>query len=190
MRYGLAVLVVAFVAIVGAVVLVGRMDSGSGGTPARSTSLAEFDAKDSAIITWTQAGRLVGEEQYKAVRVTITRTQRRVEILADYAGRVERSQEFPNSPEAFAAFTRALDNAKFGQERNVSQPDERGVCPLGSRFIYRLTDGGQEIMRTWSTSCSAADGPFGGRAADTTLIARLFKAQITDYNRFTSGVKL
>lgn len=189
MRYGLAILIIAFLAIVGTAVLVGRGTSSSGNTPARMTKIADYDSKDSSSISWTQQGRLVGEDQRRAIRVTVTRSKRTVEVLAGYPERVESSAEFPNSTEAFAAFTRALDTAGFGRERIVRQADERGVCPLGSRFIYRLTDSGQEIMRTWSDSCRTSDGPFGGGNTPQ-LIGRLFKEQITDYAKITSGVRL
>lgn len=189
MRYGLAVLVIAFLAIVTAVVFVGRGDSGPGASSARVTKVTDYENKDSASVSWTQQGRLVGEDQRRAVRITITRSKRTVEILAGYPERVERSAEFPNSSEAFAAFTRALDTASFGRERNVVQPDERGVCPQGNRYIYRLTEGSEEIMRTWSDSCRTSDGPFGG-GNTAGLIARLFKDQITGYSDFVSGVRL
>ncbi len=189
MRYGLTILVIAFLVIVGAAALIGRGNSGPARSTARITKLTDYDAKDSASVSWTQQGRLVGEDQRRAIRVTVTRSKRTVEVLAGYPERAERSTEFTNSPDAFAAFVRGLDTANFGKERAVKQPDERGVCPLGSRFIYRLTDAGQEIMRTWSDSCATSDGPFGG-GNTTQLIGQLFKAQITDYNKFISGVVL
>lgn len=188
MRYGLAVLVIAFFAIVTTAVFVGRSDSGPG-TSARVTKVTDYENKDSASVSWTQQGKLVGEDRRRAVRITITRSKRTVELLAGYPERVERSAEFTNSAEAFSAFTRALDTAGFGRERSVLQPDERGVCPQGNRFIYRLTEGNEEIMRTWSDSCRTSDGPFGG-GNTAALIAKLFKEQITDYNDFVSGIRL
>lgn len=188
MRYGITVVVIAFLAIVTTIVLIGSDDNQNASTPARNTVLADYDDNASASVSWTQQGRLVGEDEHRAIRITITRDKRTVEVLAGYAQRVEKSSDFTNSPEAFASFVRALDNLNFGRERDVQQPDERGICPTGYRFIYKLTDMSAEIMRTWSDSCSNADGPFGGESAG--LIGKLFKAQITDYNTFTKGVKL
>ena len=188
MRYGLAILVVAFLAIITTALIIGSSDSGTT-SAARVTKVTDYENKDTASVSWTQQGRLVGEDQRRAIRVTITRNKRTVEVLAGYPERVEKSLEYPNSVEAFAAFTRSLDSAGFGRERRVVQPDERGVCPTGNRFIYRLTDSSQEIMRTWSTSCSNAEGPFGGGKTPG-LIAGLFKAQITDYSKFVTGVRL
>lgn len=189
MRYILAILLIAFLAIVGTVVLIGHGNSGSSKTAARITKLVDYDTNDAASVSWTQQGRLVGEDQRRAIRVTVTRSKRTVEVLDDYEERVERSTEFTNSPAAFEAFTRALDAASFGRERTVRQADERGVCPVGNRFIYRLTDKSQEVMRTWSDTCTSSDGPFGG-GNTANLIAQLFKAQITEYNKFIIGVQL
>ncbi len=190
MRYMLAILLIAFLVIVGTVVLIGRGNSSSSKTAARITKLVDYDTNDTAGVSWTQQGRLVGDNERKAIRITITRSNRRVEVLDQYAERAEKTQDFTNTAEAFSAFVRALDAVSFGRERAVRQADERGVCPLGNRFIYRLTDKSHEVMRTWSDTCTAADGPFGGGNTAAPLIAQLFKAQITDYNKFIIGVQL
>lgn len=190
MKYGLAMLIIVFLAIVGTVILVSRGSNSSEPVkPARITKLVDYENSDSASVSWTQQGRLVGQDQRRAIRVTVTRTKRTVELLSDYEERVERSTEYPNSPKAFESFVRALDNASFGRERKVRQADERGVCPSGNRFIYRFTDNGKEVMRTWSDTCLTADGPFGG-GKSAQLIAQLFKSQITDYSKFVNGIKL
>ena len=129
MKYGLIVVVIAFLAIVGTVVLVSSGGSETSNVLARNTAIAEYDSSDFASVSWTQQGRLVGDDQRKAIRVTITRSKRTVEVLSDYAERVEKSAEFTNSSQAFDAFVRALDNASFGRERSVKNPDDRGMCP-------------------------------------------------------------
>ncbi len=189
MRYGLAILVTIFLVIVGVAAFVGSDDSSTATTTARNTKLVGYENNNNASITWTQQGRLVGDDQRQAIRVTVTRSKRTVEILSGFAERVERSHEFVNTPEAFSSFVRALDNYSFGRERVVKQPDERGVCATGNRFIYRLTDSSNEVMRTWSDTCLPADGPFGG-GKTASQIAALFKAQITNYSQQISGVRL
>lgn len=189
MRYGIAIIIVAFLAIVGTVVLFGRSNSSSNSKKtSRFTKLADYESKDGTVVTMTQQGKLVGEDQRRAIRVTVTRTYRRVEILDGYEERTERSNDYPNTPDAYTTFSRALDHLSFGKERTVVQPDERAMCPLGNRFVYRLTNNSQEVMRTWSDTCSASDGPFAGTSAST--VQQLFRLQIPDYNLFTSSVQL
>lgn len=189
MRYGIAIIIIAFLAIIGTVLFAGGNGNDTPAAKARTTKLADYENKDNANVSWTVQGRLLGQDQRRAIRITINRNKRMIELLNDYEGRVERSSEFANSPAAFADFTRALDNLGFGKERIVKQPDERGMCPLGNRYIYRLTEGAQEVMRTWSDTCAPADGPFGG-GKTAPVIQQLFKAQITDYNKFVIGVLL
>lgn len=191
MRYLVAILAVIFLVILGTVLLFGGSDS-NGGTsdPARVTRLAEYDSNDGASVSWTQQGRLVGDDQYRAIRITVTRNSRRAEVLAGYQERVERSVDLPNTAAAFETFLRALDNANFGKERKVKIADDRGICPLGNRFIYRLTDAGREVMRTWSDNCSNADGPFGGGPTGASTIRQLFMQQVPDYSNFSANVRL
>lgn len=189
MRYGISILAIAFLVIIGSVVLIGRIGGGGGDAPtARITKLADYTNNDAASISWTMQGKLVGDDQYKSIRVTVTKSKRTAEVLSGFEQRVEKSVEFDNSPEAFATFIRALDNLGFGRERRVLVADERGVCPQGNRFVYRLTDGSKEVMRTWSDTCSTKDGPFGGRTPN--VIRVLFREQITDYSKFVSGIRV
>lgn len=186
----MTIIVIAILAIIGTVVLFGRGNNNSSPAKvARQTKVADYENNDLASVSWTMQGKLVGDDQRAAVRVTVTRNKRTAEVLTGYGSRVERSIEQPNTAAAFATFTRALDNASFGRERTVKQPDDRGMCPLGNVFIYRLTEGSSEIMRSWSDSCRTTEGSFGG-GPTTSLIQQLFKAQITDYSKFTSGVKI
>jgi hypothetical protein len=190
MRYLVGILLVIFFLILGTALLLGGNDNGNGGKTARFTRLAEYENSDGASVSWTQQGRIVGDDQYRAIRVTVTRNTRRIEILNGYQERVERSADFSSTPAAFATFTRALDNQAFGKERDVRQPDDRGVCPLGNRYVYRLTDGPKEIMRTWSDTCQNADGPFGGGPNAVSTIQQLFQAQVPNYSSFITNVQL
>lgn len=188
MRYGIAVIIVILFAIIGSVMLIGRGNSGKKpASLAKTTKLADYASIETSRISWTMQGRLVGEDQYRAVRVTVTRSTRTVEILDGYGERTERKAEYKNSAEGYQTFTRALDLANFGRERVVKNPDERGVCPLGNRYIYRVQDGSREVMRTWSDTCVITDGPSAGTPS---LITQLFKSQIPDYSKFTAGVQL
>lgn len=186
----MTVLVIAVLAVFGAVVIFGGNDDPKDSKSARATKIADYDNNDLSSVSWTMQGKLVGEDQRTAIRVTVSRSKRTVEVLSGYEERVDRKTEQPNTPAAFASFVRALDNARFGTERSVKQADDRGMCPMGNVYIYRLTEAGREVMRTWSDSCSTKDGPYGGTASTASLIQQLFKAQITDYSKFTSGTKL
>lgn len=189
MRYAIAVILIIIFAVV-AIIFFGRSSDNPNrnqGEVTRVTKLSDYAENSMASVSWTMQGKVVGEDLFKSVRITVTPRSRTVEILSGYNQITERQQEFGNTPEAFRTFTRSLDLANFGRERKVQIADERGVCPLGNRYVYRVTDGLREVMRSWSTSCRTSDGPFSGNSS---LVSQLFKNQITDYSKFMSGVRL
>lgn len=156
-----------------------------GGKPA--VKLTEFATDTGSSVIWVQQGPVEGQDQRRSVRITISPSERRFEILSGYEESVERTQTFSNNNQAYEAFIQALNNAGFARERDVPLKDERGVCPLGNRFIYELKDDGDRKLRTWSASCNNAAGPFAGNSL---LTRQLFQRQIPDYNKQVRGVNL
>ena len=186
MRYVLGVLGLIILAIF-AIALIGRSGTNVQQEGKPVVSLVDYE-NSGATVSHTTEGRIVGEDMHKSIRITVNRSERKAEVLTGYQGTVEKSQSFANNSEAFKIFIRALSNAGFTRERETEQKDERGICPQANRFIYELRDdSGKEITRLWSTSCGSRQGTFGG---DASTIRRLFQDQITDYNRFVSGIKL
>lgn len=186
MRGILVILAILFFGVLGTVFFVGRVNKGRNTNVPVGIHLADYVNKDNSSVRWTMQGRLVGEDSYRAVRVTVTPGYRRAEILEGYNDKVSKTVELPNTKAGYTDFLLALDNLRFSQERKVRQPDDRGVCPLGYRYIYELNEGDKQKIRLWSDSCVSSDGTMAGQA---TTIRQLFKAQITDYTRFVSGVK-
>lgn len=189
MRYGIAVIIIALLAVIGVVILVNRNNSPSNTTPTSKTvTLSDSDTSPSAIVSWTQQGRIVGNNQFNSVRITITPTNRRLEILNTYQNQVVRSSDYDNNQEAYNTFTRSLDLYKFGHSRTVSDPNVQGVCPFGNRFLYNFSANSQQLVNTWSDTCKVTDGTYGGGNAVST--AQLFRNQIPNYNQQITGVTL
>jgi hypothetical protein len=144
------------------------------------------DYTKNGVVTYTTQSRILGAEDYREVRIIISPTERRVQLLTGYDGTIAKEQTFPNTSNAFEAFLQALSNAGFSRERNTTNKDIAGVCPLGRRMIYDLTADNKDVVNLWSTSCSSRDGTFGG---DESTTLNLFQAQIPGYNAFVSGVQ-
>lgn len=190
MKYFFGVLAVVLAAIIAIVMLTRTPDTTTsgqkpGGKPA--VKLLDYVDKTGSQTQWTMQGKLVGEEQRRAIRVSVSESERRVEILQGYEERVERSASYPNTRAAYETFLRALDVAGFTRERKVAITDERGVCPIGNRYIYNLWEGSEHPVRTWSATCSGALGTFAGNPV---LTQQLFQLQIPDYAVQTRGVQL
>ena len=191
MRYIVIILVIALFAILGVVTL-SNLGSNSSNKPStiKSTKITDAADKNTTRLTWTEQGKLVGDDKRKSVRIIVTHDKRTIQLLSGYNDQIEKSEDFTNSDTAFDTFSRALDLLNFGRERKVKQSDERAACPFGNRFIYNLDSNNTSVVRSWSDSCSAGDGTFGGNATSATDIRRLFQAQIPDYTKFISGTQL
>ena len=187
-RYIIAVVLILFFAVFGTIFLVKQIsrDTKTVKTALSTIHPADFSGNNNATIRWTQYGRLVGDDRRRAVRITISHNERKVELLTGYGEKVEKSITMPNDEKGYTDFLIALEKINFGQERSVKNNDDRGACPLGQTYVYEIYDGSDQKMRRWSDSCNAADGPFAGNAGTT---RQLFKNQITGYDKFVAGIQ-
>jgi hypothetical protein len=185
MRYALAIGGIILVAIIAIILIVSRGPSDNPSRPA-SVTLSDY-ANQNSIVSHTTQGEVVGEDQRRAIRISVTPTERRFEVLAGYEEAVERSQTYPNTQAAYEAFLKALHYAGFTRSRASSYDGPIGVCPLGTTFIYDVSADGQSRLNLWSDSCRRDEGTFAGNAS---LVRQLFQQQISDYNQQISGVNL
>jgi hypothetical protein len=146
----------------------------------KAIALADYADKD-AKATYTIRGKIVGEESFKSVRISVTRRERRYELLSGYEDTIQDSKTFYNTDAAYSVFIKALDKAGFSREKTTTIKDETGSCALGHLYTYDLKEGSNQKIHFWSTSCGT-QGSLGG---DTSLIQQLFQNQIPDYNKLT-----
>jgi hypothetical protein len=191
-RYIIAVLVLFFILAAGIVLIAGR--SSRDETPETTNTqqeapkqLYDYATSPTARVVFTTQGRIVGDDQFQSIRITVSRSERKIEVLNGYTGRVESSKTFVNNEAAFDTFLRSLNLAGYTSTRQTKLADERGVCPRGYRYVYELQDANAPTQRTWSVSCTAKEGSFGGSAA---TVRRLFQDQITDYKQLVRDVRL
>ncbi|MBI1857462.1 hypothetical protein HY003_04295 [Candidatus Saccharibacteria bacterium] len=156
-------------------------------SPAKKTQKILHDyANSNAIVGFTTQGKIVGDDKYRSIRITIGRDFRKVEVLDGYEQVVEKAQNFSNNEDAYGVFLRALELHGFTKSRKTPTADERGTCPTGNRYVYEHKDGDDSLQRTWSTSCNTSQGSFAGQQ----VVRQLFQAQITDYGKFTAGIPI
>ena len=186
MRYILGVLGVVLVAFLAIILITthGPSNDGSANSPKKPAgiNLFDYDNGDSAV-KMTIQGRLVGEDQRQAIRVTVTQSQRHIDMLSGYEENASKSETFPNTPAAYSTLLHALNNANFTKKRKGITDDERGTCPTGNRYIYELKKGNDQVQRLWAASCATGEGTFAGNGS---LIRDMFRAQVPDYDTFLS----
>lgn len=173
--------------LIGLILLLNRGPSSNSTTSAPTQVKLVSFANQSSIVSHTTHGRLVGDTERRSVRVSVTPTERRIEILSGYDQNVIKSQSYPNTVKGYETFLSALDLAGFAKTKKTSLVDEKGVCPAGNQYLYTVEAAGATPVRTWSTSCSSSEGNFAGNAA---TIRQLFRDQIPDYSKQLDDVRL
>lgn len=181
------VLVVLFLIFIGF-----RLLFGGGGeapvvpTTQRVRDLPEY-ANTNAEVSMITDGRVNGDDIHRAIRITISRDQRTIDILQGYGGIVIDSRQYYNTLNAYDVFLRSLKVHNFLLvRRNVRNTDDRGQCALGHRYIFELNQQGEQLSRLWSSTCNGI-GTFAGSTAN---LQSLFRLQIPEYDQITARVQL
>lgn len=187
MKFILGLFIIAAALIVGIVLMVRRDPSPDvPQTVSQRVDLTDY-ASTSATATYVIEGKLNSEEEHRAIRISVNRNSRTLDILSGYNQTVVQTQTLPNTQSAYEEFLYALENAGFSSSQEARYSSEKGVCPLGTRYLYEFSNEGDDLLSLWSTTCSKSDGPFAGNAS---LIRRLFQNQMPDYRTFTKDVRL
>lgn len=153
--------------------------------PALAT-YADTNAQASMVVD----GPIVSAQEHTAVRITVDRTQSLIEVMRGYDGQVVAQQAFPGSEAAYLQFLSALDRLGFTKgNADPKLQDSAGSCPFGNTYTYRLTNGSDEIVNYWTTSCSGGGGTYQGSRSET---HQLFLRQIppADLTRLTRNVAI
>ncbi len=139
-------------------------------------------------VRYTVQGAVVGNEEHRSISITVDARTRKLEVLQSYNNQVIKSQETPNTQEAYNAFIAAINGAGFTSNvRPEGRGDEAQSCPLGRKYIFEAAPGTSNSFRTWSTSCGKKQGTFTGNQS---TIQTLFQDQIPNYSQLVSGVQL
>jgi hypothetical protein len=186
-KYFIGVGVVILLLILLLVFVLNRDDSPN--KPADNTKqvsqLIDYADKNSEV-SLTTVGQLVGDDQHRSIRITVSANERRLEILSGYNNQVLSTQSYENTQAAYETFLSALGGQGFTRSKKTSITDNRSTCPTGQHYEYRVAENGEEKSNLWSVSCDKS-GNFSGRGG---TIRQLFQRQIPDYNQQITDVKL
>jgi len=149
-------------------------------------TLPDYADRNSSV-SMTIDGIVNGDDAHRAIRVTVNRDSRTLDIIQGYSGRVIDTHTFANTKDAYDVFLRALNTAGFTTrlKKTTAPNDSRGLCPEGTRDIFNLSDNGDIVSNLWSSTCSI--GTFGG---NPDVAQNLFQRQITGYDDLTGSVEL
>lgn len=186
-RYFVGVAIIIVILTLIAVFVSNRGDDSN--QPAKNTEqtakLIDYADKSSEV-SFTTIGQLVGNDQHRSIRITVSPSERRIEVLGGYEQQVLSSQSYENNQVAYETLLSALGGQGFIRSKKTTITDSRSVCPTGQHYEYRLSENGEEKSDLWSVSCDKS-GSFNGRAG---TIRQLFQRQIPDYSQQIRGIDL
>lgn len=182
---------IAFIVLMLFIFVVIKIFGGHKSKPAPSPSvpvvkpLPEY-SDTTAEVSFTTEGRINGDDQHRAIKITVDQYSRKIDIIGGYNGNILEEHIQKNNQQAYDIFLRALRNSGFTVKKTKhAVNDERGQCPLGQRFIFELNDSGDVLSHLWSSTCGI--GNFGGQPG---TVEDLFQLQITDYSKIISNAKV
>ena len=158
-----------------------------GGSPASPTiNLGAYSSTSSTATLLIDAPTNINQE-HRQVRITVSNTQNKIEIIEGYENHVLDSKTYSNNTAAYSTFLQALKLANFAKGDSKSKVDYRGYCPLGDRYVYTFNDGYKDLFQYWATSCG--QGTYHGNRS---LTRTLFQRQIPqkDFEQLTGNIPL
>jgi hypothetical protein len=101
---------------------------------------------------------------------------------------VVNTQTYENNSSAYSAFLSALQTTGFMVvDSNFKYKSPAGLCPFGTTYTYTFTNGDDDILNAWTTTCGTGTGNWRGIAGS---VNALFEAQIPNFSSFISGTSL
>lgn len=161
------------------------MRGGGNDTQVTTRTLASY-ASTGSEVSFLNDGRINAASLHTQVLITVDAEKVTYRQLVGYDGHVVATRHFANTQNAYSAFLSGLANVGFaiGLGEEGSTASEKGVCPLGQRYIFEMNEGSKQILRSWSTSCGTHT--YKGNASST---IQLFQAQVPGYQELTQNVQ-
>jgi hypothetical protein len=132
-------------------------------------------------------GPVVANKNHREVQINVGENQTEVNVFKGYQHTLIKTKSYDNNVSAYAVFLRALSFGNFTKGIDNSDiADYRGHCPAGDIYVYQIINGNSHrIQQYWKSTCG--NGTFEGNSG---AINNLFKKQVPDYGKVTSGVNL
>jgi hypothetical protein len=146
-------------------------------------------AETNATVSFTTQGIVNADELHRSIRISVSANQTNLDVLQGYNPRVISSKTFVNNQEAYTVFLKSIE--KVGFLAKIKNPkvtaDPAGYCPLGFRYVYNLSNDGDDLSNLWTSTCGKAVG--NSNAATSTLNV-LFQNQVPNYSTLINQVNL
>ena len=162
--------------------LLGGSKSSTGNNKQTKIVLNDY-AKPGTVVKYVARGPIVAQEKYQSYEIDVAQDYREIKVFSGYDGSVVIDKRYTNTNASYQEFLKALRNYSFTAKNSGVTDDNGGQCPTGNRYEYSLNDQGQDVVHTWSGSCT--NGSFAGSAS---AVRALIRAQIPDFSKVTNGI--
>lgn len=140
-------------------------------------------------VRMTVRGPIVADEKFNSYTITATPTTRTMTTYNGYLDRQVETKQFANNIPAYEQFIYALDRAQMmdAEELEGDADDLRGICATGRVYEFETRRGNTTIKTLWTSTCR---GSKGSLTANQQQLENLFRAQIPEYSKLVSKIKV
>jgi len=188
--FPLIIIIVIIALVIAAIVSIGRAVFNSGdGNDSEQTSQVDQDREallntsTGRSVQMTVRGPIVAEENFTSYRVSVSNSERSMNVYKGYIEEQTNAKTLGNNTQAYEQFVYALDKANMskgkGNADDSKLKDIRGICARGYVYEFSVLSGGNEVRSLWTSTC---DGSKGSLDASKDQLAQLFLAQIPESN--------
>lgn len=136
-----------------------------------SQSTSKVDVSESSLlntainhsVTMTVRGPIVADEQFRSYNVTISPTNRTINVYSGYIKSQLSQIALANNTPAYEQFVHALNRADFvkNSELTGDANDLRGICANGEVYEFSVLKDNKSVKTLWTTTCSNIKGSLG-----------------------------
>jgi len=160
--------------------------NGNKSTPrVTARDLTSYSTTD-AVAIFTTDGPINADSIHQQDKIIVGNSKVTFQVIQGYNGNVVSQHDYANNQNAYYQFLSALSKAGFTKGIKTKAGSEDGLCSTGNRYIYELSQNGQDIERYWSTTCGNPSS-FQG---NPNLTMTLFQAQVPDFGQVSQGLQL
>jgi hypothetical protein len=185
--FPLIISLVVIALIIAAVISIGRAVFNGGDKSNTTDETSQTDKGKEALVNtstghsvqMTVRGPIVAEENFTSYRVSVSNSERSMNVYKGYVEEQTNGKTLDNNTQAYEQLVYALDKANM-MKGNTSADDEskqdlRGICARGYVYEFAVLSGGNEVKKLWTSTCGGSKGTLD---ASKDQLSQLFLAQI------------
>lgn len=185
----IALIVVIVIVMIGGIVWVGRLVTGSNKSLDNKPDQEKIDfsdqllkkPKDNTSVKMLVRGPITSKEKHYSIDLEISQSKRELKIFRGYANKkLIKQVKLDNDQAAFHDLLLALKQASFNKENKEAPKKNNGICASGQLISFVLNDGSKVVKDLYTTTCPKIVTSFAGDA-DATI--KLLLNQIDGSNK-------